>query len=113
MTDLGVRKAGPVKVNMPIWFITCSQEPGQPLSFRAAYKSFRIWMMRSAMTLTSAFHAVKRAGSFRIVLQMRAPYPGGLEYVVRITIFNWDFNLVACNLGKELRVHAMQNMAAL
>ena len=32
---LGLLRVSPVKENMPIWLIMCSQVPGVPLAFRA------------------------------------------------------------------------------
>lgn len=58
-----------------MWLQSCLLPSFSKFSFRSA----RMVIMRSAMSLTSPNHCLLSSGLFKISEAMRAPWTGGLE----------------------------------
>ena len=52
------------------------------------------------------YHCFRKSGLVRIVEAIRAPLIGGLEYMGRIRIFNWDSTLLASSASLQTTVKA-------
>uniref|UniRef100_A0A452G850 Uncharacterized protein n=1 Tax=Capra hircus TaxID=9925 RepID=A0A452G850_CAPHI len=95
---------------MPIWSVMCCQLWEEPSFLRLDTSCVRMLMMRSAMPFTSCanrlYHCFRKSGLVRIVEAIRAPLIGGLEYMGRIRIFNWDSTLLASSASLQTTVKA-------
>uniref|UniRef100_A0A5F8GPC1 Uncharacterized protein n=1 Tax=Monodelphis domestica TaxID=13616 RepID=A0A5F8GPC1_MONDO len=92
---------------IPIWSVICCQLWEDPSFLRLETSWVLMLMIRSAMPFTSSldiYHWLLRSGLFRIVEAIRAPLRGGLEYMGRIRIFNWDSTLLASSASLQTMV---------
>jgi hypothetical protein len=55
---------------------------------------------------TGLYHCFRKSGDVRMVEAIRAPLRGGLEYMGRIKIFNWDSTLLASSASLQITVKA-------
>uniref|UniRef100_A0A4W3H6Y3 Uncharacterized protein n=1 Tax=Callorhinchus milii TaxID=7868 RepID=A0A4W3H6Y3_CALMI len=73
---------------IPIWSMMCCQ-----------------FCRHSRSTLPS-INQLTQSGIFMIVVAMRAPFMGGLEYMGRIRIFSWDSTRFASSTSLQTTVKA-------